>query len=156
MILYVFINRINDDDDDDDGKADNMSIYTLPNLWRSATAVLYKIYQSLALLMLCYVVLYNIYQCRFAPLYIRSSNCLATQHLQLDLPIRYNHTHPVNTYIYKIVALNQLIKLSRTFCLKLILESECFSWVEFKLTQTRSIIQNFASHTMKHMLLASC
>ena len=31
------------DDDDDDSKADNMSIYTLPNLWRSATAVLYKI-----------------------------------------------------------------------------------------------------------------
>ena len=32
-----------DDDDDDDSKADNKSIYTLPNLWRSATAVLYKI-----------------------------------------------------------------------------------------------------------------
>ena len=32
-----------DDADDVDGKADNMSIYTLPDLWRSATAVLYKI-----------------------------------------------------------------------------------------------------------------
>ena len=38
--------RYRDDDetdDDADGKADNKSIYTLPNLWRSATAVLHKI-----------------------------------------------------------------------------------------------------------------
>ena len=35
--------------DDADGKADNKSIYTLPNLWRSATAVLYKISQCIAL-----------------------------------------------------------------------------------------------------------
>ena len=35
-----------DDDETDgdaDGKADNKSIYTSPNLWRSATAVLHKI-----------------------------------------------------------------------------------------------------------------
>ena len=68
MTLHIFINEINnDEDEDDDGKADNMSIYTLPNLWRSATAVLYKIYQCLALL--CYVVLYKINQCRCALLY---------------------------------------------------------------------------------------
>ena len=48
---------LNDDDDDDDCKADNMSIYTLPNLWRSATAVLYKI---LPTVLLCSAVLYNV------------------------------------------------------------------------------------------------